>query len=226
MLTRISEIRVGDPATLGRPVRVEGVVTYADPAWSLLFVQDADQGIFVQMRGLSIDVRLGDRVVVEGRSAPGDFAPMIESPRVTRVGPGRMPAPARPTLQELLTGDWDSQVIELDGIVRGIHPPSESKNHHLLFDVSVGTWRVMAQLPGTWSGPLPQHLVDAAVRIRGVAGTRFNQQRQLVGLQLFIPSLDMVTALAPSRPDPFATPYRSPRSTGGCRGMAWAVASA
>ena len=131
---------------------------------------------------------------------------MIESPRVTRVGQGRMPAPARPTFQELLTGDWDSQVIELDGIVRGIHPPSESKNHHLLFDVSVGTWRVMAQLPGTWSGPLPQHLVDAAVRIRGVAGTLFNQQRQLVGLQLFIPSLDMVTALAPSSPDPFATP--------------------
>jgi PAS domain-containing protein len=187
-------------------VRVEGVVTYVDPTWSLLFVQDAEEGIFVQMRGLPIEVRVGDLVAVEGRSAPGDFAPIVDGPRVTRLGKGRVPEPARPSFQELLTGNWDSQMIELDGIVRGIHPLSEGKNRHLLFDVTVGTWRVLAQLPGPWSGPLPEDLVDAEVRIRGVAGTLFNQQRQLVGLQLFIPSLDMVRRVAPSRPDPFSAP--------------------
>ncbi len=190
-------------------MRVEGVVTYVDPAWSLLFVQDVEEGIFVQMRGLPIEVRVGDRVAVEGRAAPGDFAPIIDAPRVTRLGEGRLPVPARPSFQELLTGDWDSQVIELDGVVRGIHAPSEAKDRHLLFDVAVGTWRVIAQLPGTWSGPLPEHLVDAKVRIRGVAGTLFNHRRQLVGLQLFIPSLDMVTTVAPSRPDAFAAPVHA-----------------
>jgi PAS domain S-box-containing protein len=206
VLTPISEIRIGDPSTLGRPVRVEGVVTYIDPLWKLLFVQDAEEGIFVQMRGLPIEVRMGEMVAVEGLAAPGDFAPMIDTPHVTRLGQGRMPVPARPSFQELLTGDWDSQLIELDGIVRGVHPLTDNKNRHLLFDVVVGTWRVLAQLPGTWTGPLPEHLVDAKVRIRGVAGTLFNQQRQLVGLQLFIPSLDTVTTLEAPRPDPFAAP--------------------
>ena len=126
--------------------------------------------------------------------------------RVTRLGTGHLPVPARPSFQELLTGAWDSQYIELDGVVRGIYLLSDAKKKHLQFDVVVGTWRVLAQLPGTWSGPLPEHLVDAKVRIRGVAGTLFNQQRQLVGLQLFIPSLDMVTTLAASQPDPFSAP--------------------
>jgi len=63
-LTRIAEIRGGDPATVGRPVRVQGVVTYVDAAWGVLFVQDAEQGIFVQMRGLPIAVRVGDLVWV------------------------------------------------------------------------------------------------------------------------------------------------------------------
>ncbi len=208
-LTRIAAIRDGDPSTLGRQVRIEGVVTYTDHAWALLFVQDADDGIFVQMAGQPIDVREGDQVAVEGRTAPGEFAPIIEKPRVTRLGVGRLPVPARPSFEELLTGDWDSQTIEIDGIVRGIHPVTQAKERHLLFDVTVGTWRVLAQLPGPWAGPLPEHLVDAKVRIRGVAGTLFNPQRQLVGLQLFIPSLDRIRTLAPSRPDPFAAPVHT-----------------
>ena len=208
-LTRVAEIRTGDPSTLGRDVRIAGVVTYVDLNWSLLFVQDADEGVFVQIRGLQVDVNLGDDVIVEGRASAGEFAPMVEGRRVTRVGIGRMPLPRRPSFQELLTGDWDSQFIELDGIVRGIYPLSQEKNDHLLFEFVVGTWRVLAQLPGKWTGPLPQHLVDAEVRIRGVAGTLFNQQRQLVGLQLFIPTLDMVVTSTTSRPGPFTAPVHT-----------------
>ena len=205
-ITRVAEVRIGDPAVLGRPVRLEGVVTYTDAVWGLLFVQDDEEGIFVQMRGQTIDVAPGDRVRVEGVSAHGDFAPVVEQPRVTYLGPGELPRPEQPSFQELLTGDWDSQYIELDGIVRGIRPVLENRDHHLFFDVAVGTWRVLAQLPGRWQGPPPEHLVDAKVRLRGVAGTLFNQQRQLVGLQMFVPSLDLVKTLEASRPDPFSAP--------------------
>jgi PAS domain S-box-containing protein len=205
-LTRIAQIRTGDPSALGRPVLIEGVATYVDPTWDLLFVQDAEQGIFVKAAGQADDVALGERVRVQGRAAPGDFAPVIERPRITRLGKATLPEPQRPTFEQLLTGDWDSQFIELDGIVRGVHPVSEKKGRHLLFDVAVGTWRVLAQFPGQWTAPPPQHLVDAKVRIRGVAGTLFNPQRQLVGLQLFVPSLDFLTTLEPSREDPYSAP--------------------
>ena len=205
-LTRVADIRTGDPAMMGRDVRIEGVVTYADAGWGLLFVQDHEEGVFVQMKGQSMEVAPGDRVRVEGRSAAGDFAPIVEHPRVTRLGAGELPRPASPSFQEMLSGDWDSQFVELDGIVRGVRPVTSARDNHLYFDVAVGTWRVIAQLPGRWTGQAPEHLVDARVRIRGVAGTLFNPQRQLVGLQLFIPSLDLVTTLEASRPDPFSAP--------------------
>jgi PAS domain S-box-containing protein len=207
-VTRISTIRTADPSVLGQPVAVEGVVTYTDPHWGLLFVQDDEQGIFVQMRGQSLAVDVGDRVRVDGVASGGDFAPIIDKPEVVRLGSGRLPTPARPDYQQLLTGEWDSQHVELEGIVRGVHPLSV-KEGHLLFDVAVGTWRVLAQLPGLWKGELPEYLVDSRVRIRGVAGTLFNQQHQLVGLQLFVPSLAFVTPLHSPQLDPFAAPVHA-----------------
>jgi PAS domain S-box-containing protein len=207
-VTKISVVRTADPSILGKHVVVEGVVTYADPHWGLLFVQDDEQGIFVQMRGRTVAVAVGDRVRAEGVASAGDFAPIIDTPSVFRLGPGRLPAPAKPDFQKLLTGEWDSQHVELEGIVRGLHPLSV-KEGHLLFDVAVGTWRVLAQLPGRWTGERPEYLVDSRVRIRGVAGTLFNQQQQLVGLQLFVPSLAFVTPLSPPQLDPFAAPVHA-----------------
>jgi hypothetical protein len=52
VLTRIAEVRELSPKKLVRnpPVRLRGMVTYHDPAWSLLFIQDESAGIFV-LRG-------------------------------------------------------------------------------------------------------------------------------------------------------------------------------
>ena len=205
-LTRIADIRTGHPSVIGRAVLLEAVVTYADPGWGLLFVQDDDEGIFVDIHGQAFDAAPGDRVRVEGRSAPGDFAPMVEQARVTVIGRGEMPEPERPSFDDLLSGDWDSQFVELTGVVRGIWPLTDARDYHLYLDIVVGTWRVLAQLPGRWTGPLPEHLVDARVRIRGVAGTMFNKQRQRIGLQLFAPTLDEITTLDAARADPFSAP--------------------
>ncbi len=210
-ITEVSRIRVGDPADAGRPVLITGVVTYYDEDWRLLFVQGARQGIFVDLKSAGEAeplpaIRPGDRVEVAGIVGPGDFAPVIARPVVRRLGPGRLPAPARPSFQELLTGEWDSQFIEIDGVVRGVRPIDETASRHLYFELSVGTWRVLAQLPGRWTGAVPEDLVDAHVRLRGVAGTLFNAQRQLSGLQIFIPSMEMVAVASRPVLGPFDAP--------------------
>ena len=207
--SEIARIRTSDPADLGRPVAIEGVVTFHDPAWNLLFVQDAGAGIFVLLAEAAApidpaDVAVGQRVRVEGVVGGGDFAPIIGKPVVRNLGPGTLPTPGQPRAETLSSGLWDSQWVEVEGIVRGFYSPG--REEHLMFDLAVGATRLLVTLPGVWSEPIPTHLVDTRVRLRGVCGTLFNAQRQLVGLQLFVPSLDFVRVVAPSPGAAFGGP--------------------
>ena len=202
-LTRISDIRRVDSSAVGRRVSITGVVTYFDPIWSLLFVQDSDEGIFVFMRGVETRVAAGDRVRVEGRVDPGEFAPSITEPAVTILGHTPLPPPIRPTLERLASGALDSQWVEFEAMVRGFYPLNEG---HLTLVVAAGPARVLVTLPGEWRQPIPRHLVDARVRLRGVCGTLFNSNKQMIGVQLFVPSMAFIDVVEPAATDPFAGP--------------------
>ncbi len=205
-LTRIAQIRRLDAAVIGRRVSVTGVVTFFDPIWGMLFVQDADEGIFVFMRGVETRVATGDRVRIDGRADPGEFAPSITEPTITVLGRAPLPAAIRPKLEILASGVLDSQWVELEATVRGIYPLNEG---HLSFTAQVGPVRLLVSLPGEWRQPFPRHLVDARVRLRGVVGTIFNSNRQMMGVSLFTPSLEFVTVVSPAAADPFDAPRQS-----------------
>ncbi len=61
VMTRLDEIRRMSRAEAGRyyPVRVAGIATYVDPAWSMLFLQDGATGIFVALQGAQGTVHAG-----------------------------------------------------------------------------------------------------------------------------------------------------------------------
>ena len=80
-------------ALLGVPVRLRGVVTYFDPAWRLMFVQDDSAGIFVDLQGVDPGLRVGDEIDVEGVSSPGEFAPSVRYRHHVRHGRTMLPAP-------------------------------------------------------------------------------------------------------------------------------------
>lgn len=54
----------------------------------------------------------------------------------------------------------------------------------------------------------PTQLIDAEVHFRAVCGTLFNQKRQLIGIQLFIPSLADISVEKAASEDPFNVPTR------------------
>ena len=58
------------------PVRLRGVVSYIDTAWHLLFVEQGQTGIFVQLRGSTVpELRPQDLVEIEGVTGAGEFSP-------------------------------------------------------------------------------------------------------------------------------------------------------
>ena len=207
-LTSVDAIRRLTPEQASRalPVSLEAKVTYWDPGWKLLFVQDATAGIFVAGHTGTPETAPGDVVQLTGVTNPGDFAPVIAARRLTVVRRSALPAPPRASSDELLTGQYDGQWVEVGGVIRSI---SRGNVGHLFFDVVAGGTRMLGELPASASRKLPTDLVGSRVRIRSVAGSLFNKQRQLTGVKLFVPALSEVIVEEMPPADPFSTPVRT-----------------
>jgi signal transduction histidine kinase/ActR/RegA family two-component response regulator len=205
--TRAADLRkeTDRDALLGAPVHLSGVVTYFDPAWRLLFVQDASAGIFVDLHGVDPGLRAGHAVDIEGFSTPGEFAPSVRYARHTMRGEGHMPLPAQPPIRDLAAGVYDSQLVEAEGVVRQVLVDA---NKHLVLHLDVQGTRVVTMVPD-FTGAPPTDLVDANVRVTAVAGAIFNGRSQLTGIQLLVPHLSRIHVVHPPQADPFTLPVRA-----------------
>ena len=205
-LTRAAEVRglQPDEARLNLPVALDGVITYYNAPGLTMFFQDESAGIYVMTHQLAkpLEAQAGDHVLLWGVTAPGDFAPVVDQPRVQVLGRAPMPAPSRMGAEEVFLGRADSQWVELEGIVRG----SQSGAGRPSATIASGPHQFRVNLPGP--ARIPPGWTDARVRVRGACGTRFNARRQLLGIQLFVPGLDQFTVLEPAGAGPFEAPIR------------------
>ena len=180
------------------PVDVTGTVTFFDPPWSLLFVQDNTGGVYVDIHNGIPDIEVGDRVRVQGFSGPGDYAPIITSPTVRRIGHAAMPTPLSLSWQTLVTGRDDAGWVEVVGVV---HSVSELRSQHSFQLVVAGNSYTVQLAHSDIFNTAPEALLDAQVRVRGVCGAVFNEKRQLVGLKFFVPGMRDVEVLEAAPPE-------------------------
>ncbi len=207
LLTTVAEVHnlPAEEAGEGYPLRLHATVTYYDPYWRTLFVQDRTAGIYVDLRGKpAIELRSGQRVRVDGVSAAGDFAPTVREARIAVLGAGSMPAPDAPGIDELLGGHYDSRWVEVSGVVQAV----SQQGLHGVLEMVEGTHQFRVHILEPPSNLAD--LVDARVRVRGVCNALFNQTRQIMGIELTSPGKDYVVPLEPGASDPFALPARSP----------------
>ncbi|MGH9470286.1 MAG: response regulator [Terriglobia bacterium] len=202
-LTHAEQVRslVPELAKLGYPVRLHAVVTYYGGTGWELFVQDSSGGIYVDSGDDLGKLRAGDLVEVTGFSSPGGFAPEVIAPRVRVLGPGRLPQPKRVSWGRMESGVEDDQRVETEGVVRSVKP--DGANAKLL--IAAGDGFFSAEVPWTNISRLAG-LVDAEVRLQGVCGTVFNPNRQLVGVELYVPAPADITVLRPAPSEPFSLP--------------------
>jgi signal transduction histidine kinase/CheY-like chemotaxis protein len=185
-------------ASLRHRVQLRGVVSYVDPVWRLVFVQDDTAGIFVNMQGVAIPAAVGDDVEVEGVTDSGGFAPSLIAETLQVRGRRPVPAARAPSLDALRAGAFDSQWVTVTGIVRRV---SVDTQKHFFFEMRTGGVAIYGQVPN-FSGPLPEHLVDSVVTVQAVAGAIPNSRRQMTGVQLFAPTLQHIRVDSPSPADP------------------------
>ena len=186
LLEHASDIRALSPqeADRGMPVRLHGVVTYYDPRLLDLFVQDSTAGIYVELKSATVKpdgLWQGQEIELTGITASGDFAPEVVKPRVRILGPGTLPVPRKVSIEELSSGEDDSQWVEGEGVVHA----AAIEDNLLVLNVFMGGRRIRVRIlsfPPSAVGDL----AGSRLRFRGACGATFNHKRQLTGLLVYL----------------------------------------
>ncbi len=193
-----------EQSATGIPIHLTAVATYFDPyidvRHAALFVHDSTGSLFVRVPLQNYPpIHTGDLLQIDGISGHGDYAPIIQNPRIRILGPASMPSSApRVTVPETREPLWDGQWVELEGLIQGFLITGKD----VTFDLSTngGPLRCIAVVePGTRY----QDLVDSLVRIRGNIAPVFNRNRQLVGSRLLFAGVTQIAVLSPGEPNPF-----------------------
>jgi hypothetical protein len=198
-LRTAAEVRALTPEQAGQrlPVRLQGVATY----WETYsrFVQDQTAGIYLLEGGELPSVTPGQLVEIEGVTSPGEYAPIVIPSSVKVVGAGSLPSAKPVSIEELLTGQEDSQFVELGGVVRAVKTSGSSQKCEI--EVVSGGERFAVHAPPL-AAPDMEVLVDSTIKVRGVCSTLFNRQRQLFGFRVLagLPANVIIEKPAPAKP--------------------------
>jgi signal transduction histidine kinase len=203
VITNARQLRLLDPRTAAEkvPVRLRAVVTALD--WSrTVFVQDETGGTFFAFRNVGAGLESGDRIEITGTTYPGLFVPGINASNVTVLGRAELPPAVPATFDDLLSGRLHYQRVEVVGIVRAVEL---GESNDTAIALALGPRKLEVRLRPREELALPP-LVDARVRVTGLAAGYINDKRQLVAPQVFINRLTDLRVEQPAPADPFASP--------------------
>jgi signal transduction histidine kinase/ActR/RegA family two-component response regulator len=189
-LTTVAQVHALTAENAGRflPVRLRATVTYFNVVSGLLFVQDPTGATFAYSKRIrELKVAAGDLVDLTGTTEPGAFAPIVANAWAERVSSGAMPAPAAAAFDDLYSGTKDSEWVETEGIVQSVEACCEAEDRLWL---QWGDHRYLVRVTNPRHKPLPPP--DSAVEVRGVCATLFNLRRQIMGIQIYVPSPDFI----------------------------------
>jgi diguanylate cyclase (GGDEF)-like protein/PAS domain S-box-containing protein len=181
------------------PIELEAVVTYSDPEWGILFVQDQTGTTFIDVHGSSAKYPKGARVRVDGVSAAGNNGPAIAQTRILVLGRGVLPSPEQRSVAELDTGAAESHLVVTEGVLR----PCYINWLRVCFRVFDGKKLVWLAVPERDS-VAAQSLIGATVKVKGVVGQHVNDAtKKREAAQLFVDSLEDIKVETPPLPQSF-----------------------
>jgi len=198
-LTSARELRnlPATEAARSYPVHLHAVITLVEPQRTIFLRDDTGAGFIRWSNGLP-DLKAGERVDVEGVSYPGLYLTGIVGKKVTILSEDE-PLPPRPVdYEQLASGQFHYDWVEVQGVVRSVTPGE--KYSVLKLALGNGSLDVYPTTDETFSA---ENLVDATVRVDGIAAGYINDRRQLVAPHLRIRSLTDVTVLEPAPEKPF-----------------------
>lgn len=217
-LTRVTDIRTlsREDAARALPVKIRGVIGWRRLGPESGFViDDGSAGIYVDshraiQRGLwksplpeTPGWGPGTLIELEGITDPGGYAPVILPSTMASVGTAPLPPARRFPVSRLLSGNDDSQRVEVEGVVQAISGPDQTGLSTLVMVVDGHPCRVRFERGEELNAAA---LVDAEIRVRGFLAPMFNVRAEVTGLKIHSMGRDDIDVLLPPPADPFGGP--------------------
>ncbi len=147
-----------------------------------------------------LSLREGMEIEMEGVLDQGAFAPVIV-PRTLRVlGERALPPAPVASLSRLMSGADDIRRVQVSGVVQSI---ADEAGRRWLLKVQTGLGHFLSRLPKTEAFE-PSRLLDAEVRMTGLAAVSRNWRAEFVCPRLIISHEEDVVVLKAAPADPFA----------------------
>jgi diguanylate cyclase (GGDEF)-like protein len=209
-LTTLSAIHAltNSEARKAYPVAFEATVTYYRGYEGILFVQDGDQGLYVQTASPA-SVVPGDRVMVKGVTQDS-FHPIVQNGEVKLVRHGVLPKPIPATLSQLIRGEDDCELVTVRGVIQSadLERSPAAPFQHSAFQVLTDGGYMEAVVEANQPEAL-EKLLDAEVEITAVAGGEFDDKMQETGIKLNIPTIESIKILKGAVSSPWSLPVTS-----------------
>ncbi|HVP48481.1 MAG TPA: ATP-binding protein [Bryobacteraceae bacterium] len=158
-----SLLRFTPNATSDQRIKVRGVVTFQQLGHTL-FIRDGHRDLMVYSPQMLV-VKPGDVVEVLGFAALGEYAPVLQDAIFQRVGSEAPPKPVRVTADQLLNGDLDAGLVEIEGKLQTRTATAKGE----LFALKAGDRVFHAQIDETARDPRLASLGEGSdLRIAGV----------------------------------------------------------
>lgn len=207
-LTTVAQIRAlsSEQAQRRLPVTLHGVITYTRHTATTDFtLQDATGGVWLPATELPANCQVGAEVEITGCTEPGVFSPIVRATAVRALGTAALPPATPVSYEELLAARFNSQRVELTGVIRSQRINPDVGLNWLALELASGGGRVTINVTHEIVGH--PELVDARVRVRGVCLHSPDPREQ----QVFLPTvnvhaLDDITILRPGAARPFNLP--------------------
>ena len=154
-----------------------------------MVLADATCGVFI--RGIPSSVtapREGEYWEVAGVTSPGDFSPVVNAQRLSRLGVGRLPEPVPASWEQLMNGSLDTQYVEIRGIVTAVRTNG--------LELLLREGKIRLALPDLTAEALNRYR-DSLIRVRGCLFPAWNRETHLlrVGeMQIPCPSVSVEAA--------------------------------
>ncbi len=165
----------------GRPIRLKAIVTYCDPEWKMMFIQDETGSAFVERRAPSNDptwkLHLGELVDLEGVTSPGVIQCNVSEQNLQAAGEGRLPVPALLDGEESFEKAGDARWARAAGFISGF----KTVGNRFVFDLQVRPGEALRVFVLNADAAAAGAMVGITVEATGVLGLDLDANHRPTG---------------------------------------------